>query len=97
MKRVELITPRGDEDRFPGVDQIPFYTRDPQQTCATCRFLVRLRQHDTDTGGQLVCKEGPPSVTSFVDQSGRVGGLSQAFAPAHPGSWCFRWQPRGNG
>jgi len=91
MKRVELIRPKGPEDRFP---EIPFYTRDPTQVCATCRFLVRLKQHDTDTDGSLVCKEGPPNVTSVVDPSGRIGGLSQSFVPQHPQSWCFRWEPR---
>lgn len=92
--RVPLIQPRGAADRMPGLEELPFYTRDPAQVCATCHHLVRLRQHDTDTEGQLCCKWGPPNVTSVIDQTGRVAGLSQSFVPAHPLSWCFQWKPR---
>jgi hypothetical protein len=91
---VQLIQARGPEDRFP---DLPFYERAATETCASCRFLCRLRQHPTDNDGQYVCKEGPPTVTSVIDASGRVAGISQSFVPAHPQSWCMRWQPRTNG
>jgi hypothetical protein len=90
---VQLIQPRDADDRFP---ELPIYERDPTQVCGTCRCLVRLRQHDGDTQGQIVCREGPPNVTSVVDSAGRVGGVSQSFVPPSPRYWCMRWQPRTN-
>jgi hypothetical protein len=89
MKRV----PRLDEPTFPSVAELPFYERDPAQTCSTCAHLVRLKQHPLDLDGQLQCKEGPPAITTLPAQGG-TAQLASSFVPAHPLQWCFRWADR---
>lgn len=72
---------------------LPIYERDPQQTCSTCAFLVRLRQGPTDIKGAYVCKLTRPSITSLPQQNGVVG-IAADFVPQQPWQWCFEWVPR---
>lgn len=98
IRGIELIQRhQTDDPRFPSVEQLPFYVRDPKQTCATCQHLVRLRQSEADLEGVLTCKRSPPTVTSVLDQAGRIVGIAQSFVPQHPGIWCFQWSQRQKG
>jgi hypothetical protein len=91
LKRIALVS----EPRFPDVAELPFYERDPAETCATCAHLVRLKQHELDLEGALLCKEGPPQITTLpAGAQGQTAQLAAAFAPAHPLQWCFRWCAR---
>jgi hypothetical protein len=86
-----------DEPQFPSLAELPFYERDPNQTCRTCYNLVRLKEHPLDQEGRLYCKVGPPGLTTLPGPGGSTAQLASQFSPAHPLQWCFQWVPRGAG